>query len=1294
MAEGAPIYPSSYYKEREETAGLYPDPQDPQFAARLYSKREFYEARAVAANIYAGVDPCSSAAAEKLFDLTPVQRIVTRFMHPQTPYMGLLINHGVGVGKTCTAVTIAEQFLETAPKNKVIVLVPQALKDNFKNTVFDPSKLHWNAEEGKWTASQCTGVSYLERLDLLTNPDLAYVTNRVINDRANRYMITGYQAFANYVEKRLASSLPASGLTDEERRTAEDEILRRIFSDHLIIIDEAHNLRDVKFEKYKTVVRPTADATGNEAAENAGGKALNPYLKRICLNAEGLRLVLMTATPMYNEAPEIILLLNYLMMNDSKSDKAIMKVDDFFTADGALIPGSKQAALERVARRYVTYMRGENPFTFPLRMRPLVATENVSEMWPTASATKTPVALTEQDMAVLNALPLVFTEPAPGSPPDVALREATSRRADAAEGGVDAMLDARIQMGNISYPNGLYGIAGWDSHFMVQRDEEAIYGGKQVRKILHYLPKSDFDIDSVFAGEGLMACAPKIHRIVDSVTKARGMSFVYSQYIKGGALPIAVALERAGFQRRMADGRIMPLLKNAPPVAPICAICGDRSTSHTDAHPFRPACYVLLTSDPEITPNFSGLVRQATNFESDPEWAPLGSIVKAVIGSRVASEGLDLKCIREMHIMDPWYHLNRAEQIIGRGIRYCSHSALRAVEAREGLPPMSLNNCLIYLHALHIPEFETADLYAYRLAIAKAQTIGYVQRLLKKHAWDCNLELEAIVFAGLPPRPQIDAQGNRRQTIGDDGGVVDGYSINDQDYTTYCDYQVCRHECAVKVDPATVEIDSSTYTVNDARRMVLQKQDNVRRLFAEQTIVPEILIQEIYSDLPWEIASEALLELLDGRRFKITRKDGLTGFLVKKAGYVVFQPMAVADTDIPMTLRYKRAFQLKRLFMQTGLPVLGRAEDLGEERAPAFTAMATKLPVDMPTVTGLPNGQVAAELPMVLPSVAAGGGVAGGGVTTVAPASIAAGGGNIPVVDTVPSAATISSSEVIKRWIQWHEFVMTNGTANASQSLGNIEIYKLIRFLLVRYNKISEAKLVALRWWFDRLTYPDQRSLYEYAIKSDPRTPHVQSLLTICDTEIFITKSTQGYRIMNPETMLMEYFCTNQQTSSFSSCPSTMVDVVSGMMNKKLTGAMSGMFGFLAPKAGKMVFKSIDINKSAKTTGQVGAECGNVSNMKDHRERVVILQEAVAGTELADLMLNDDATSWDAADPDLKRRRIELTPEHIYDFTQPLICFYMEWLARILHARHVNGQRWFLTGTEAFIAGLKGRAGR
>jgi hypothetical protein len=78
-----------------------------------------------------------------------------------------------------------------------------------------------------------------------------------------------------------------------------------MFNDHLIIVDEAHNLRDEKEAAgdVSEIEDPTA------VSDTEAGKQLTPILKQIVVTAEGLRLMLMTATPMYNKATEILFLL-------------------------------------------------------------------------------------------------------------------------------------------------------------------------------------------------------------------------------------------------------------------------------------------------------------------------------------------------------------------------------------------------------------------------------------------------------------------------------------------------------------------------------------------------------------------------------------------------------------------------------------------------------------------------------------------------------------------------------------------------------------------------------------------------------------------------------------------------------------------------------------------------------------------------------------------------------------------------------------------------------------------------
>ena len=1228
--EGASTWPSTEMAAYEESAGLYPDPEDPAFAARLFSKREFYEARAISASILEGqTDPCTSAAAARVFELTPVQRIVSRFLHPTTPYNGMLLFHGVGVGKTCSAVTVAEQFLEMAPHMKVIVLAPHALQDNFKNTIFDADKISWDATKNEWSSKQCTGTSYLERLNLMEVNDIRKVQYQVDEDKRKRYTITGYQAFANWITRTLKAEIGA-GLADPElRRAAEDDILRRLFSDHLIIVDEAHNLRDTSAEGFAADESP---ATG-EASENKGGQNLHPFLKRIVLLSEGLRLVLMTATPMYNTAPEILRLLNYLIMNDTKSER--MQIPpSLFGPNDELRSGGALKALERAARKYVSYMRGENPFTFPLRLKPAEVEVDLISRWPVVSATKTPVDFTMPGVReALNAMPLIFTEPIPDSPPERLLRAGTSTALPSAAAGAagtgpttSAMLDLRMQMANISYPNSLYGTTGWESAFSAVSQQGSIW------KLQCFSPKAGFDVDSVFQGEGLRLHAPKIHRVISSVTKARGICFVYSRYIKAGAQPLAVALERAGFQRRLADGTVAPLLvgSSVTPVAPICAICGSQDgAAHKPDHPFRPAYYILLTSNTSVTPSFKGLIKRATTWPEDPEFGPLGTQVKVIIGSQVASEGLDLKCVREMHVLDAWYHLNRTDQIIGRAIRYCSHTALRRVEDRDRVSPMAYNNCLIYLHALMIPDFETADLYAYRLAIQKALMVGHVQRLIKKNAFDCNLELEAISFVGLKDRPQIDAQG-----------FVNEGSLNDQDFTTYCDYQACKHECAVTVARSEEEglrLDLSTFGVADARAIVLKNQDLVRNLFYNpeepekaRIMIPETMAQDAFSGLPWEIRSAALLELLDPRAFQLTHKDGLRGYLVKKAGFLVFQPAIITDTDVPITMRYARAFQIRRHFMKPR-PMFAALEDASAFPAAPFLPAASEFPSAAGAAAGPPP----------------------------------------PAPAPKPSA-----SSFLPLWPAWTAFVAGEGPFPVNKAIPAIWSW-----LMRHYAPIPESRGVALRWFYEKLTtYEERVTLCERAIatKEEP-------LFSTLKPDLMISSTVTAYRVYNPATNSVETRCSSAE-GGFSPCSSKIAELIAARLGPgplAIPGAVGTILGFLALKEGGLVFKTLDTTKKL-TASTVGAECGNTSQLKEHHPRVAALHAAAAADpRLGPLMLPDSLESFEPIKAGAKVRMSTTGPEHMRDITHQPLCLYMEFLTRILDAVRLGGLRWYLSPIEA-----------
>ena len=80
---------------------------------------------------------------------------------------------------------------------------------------------------------------------------------------------------------------------------------------------------------------------------------------------------------------------------------------------------------------------------------------------------------------------------------------------------------------------------------------------------------------------------------------------------------------------------------------------------------------------------------------------------------------MDFQNIRQVHVLEPWYNLNRLDQIIGRAVRNKSHCRL----------PYNKRNVEIFLYGSELDsKIEPIDLYVYRLAEYKSIRIGKISR--------------------------------------------------------------------------------------------------------------------------------------------------------------------------------------------------------------------------------------------------------------------------------------------------------------------------------------------------------------------------------------------------------------------------------------------------------------------------------------------------------------------------------------------------------------------------------------
>lgn len=106
-----------------------------------------------------------------------------------------------------------------------------------------------------------------------------------------------------------------------------------------------------------------------------------------------------------------------------------------------------------------------------------------------------------------------------------------------------------------------------------------------------------------------------------------------------------------------------------------------------------------------------------------------GANIKVFLLSPAAAEGLTLKNVRQVHIFEPYWHEVRILQMIGRGIRQCSHADL----------PMSERIVDVYRYKSISDGIETADQYVEGQAKNKDRLITSFLDTLKEAAVDCRL---------------------------------------------------------------------------------------------------------------------------------------------------------------------------------------------------------------------------------------------------------------------------------------------------------------------------------------------------------------------------------------------------------------------------------------------------------------------------------------------------------------------------------------------------------------------------
>ncbi len=822
------------------------------------------------------------------------------------------VANGIICHNTCASIAIAEKFKDMVQKynTKIYVLVSGPLiKDNWKDQLM-----------------LCTKETYLKMHDAtqyVNEADLEKEKKKALAVALQYYRFMSYRSF---YKKVLGEKIRDEVKDSEEkvkvsyRKTKEGEFERDIAIDRiynlnnsLIIIDEAHNL------------------TGN-----AYGDALMKVIK----DSVNLKVVLLTATPMKNLGSDIIQLLNFIRPPNFQLER-----DRIFTSHTNHEMEFKEGGVEylkKMAQGYVSYLRGADPLTFAKRDEKGVIPKGLM-------FTKViPCTMSKFQRSVY----------------DNAIREKK-------EDSLDRKSEA---VANFAFPGlskdkkDIMGFYGNDGITMIKNQLKSDYellNKKIAVSILKEKEQGDVEKDLIYLSEGgktitgsilkfhnlkhfsikFYKALKKLNRLVWGRKGARN-AFVYSNLVKVGIEMFMETLLQNGYLEYDDNPNNYKITPDT-----ICYFCGkthkehvqrklveteksqmgrvagadgsessteyDKKVGEVPFHNFAPATFISITGKSteeavEVIQEDKIKVLQ-TVFNSSDNIE--GKYIKLVLGSRVMNEGISLRNVSEVHILDVYFNLGKVDQVIGRAIRHCSHYQI--MDEKTPYPGVK-----VYKYSVTLGSELSSEEEMYKKAELKYILVKKVERALKQVSIDCPLNRFGNIFP--------EELTKFKNCV----SPAPGKEIKPGDVMcpAICDYIGCNFQCNDpylndiywnpkdnaynKIDKK--DIDYSTFVETLARSEIetvkgkIKEMYKLHHVYTLQDIIKYVKNsyegekKELFEDF---FCFKALDELIpisenDFNNFKDTVFDKFNkpGYLIYINKYYIFQPFD-QNTNVPMYYR-------------------------------------------------------------------------------------------------------------------------------------------------------------------------------------------------------------------------------------------------------------------------------------------------------------------------------------------------------------------------------------------------------
>lgn len=600
-------------------------------------------------------------------ELTLYQKFIGHFLNYQSPFKDMLIYHGVGSGKTNTTINIYNVLFNYTPKWNVFLLIPAALHD-------DP----WIKDIKKW----------------------------MVKDNFEK-------RFANIIFIHYDSPHADTDFLEKVRKA--DSSKSSIF-----IIEESH--------RFITNVY-------NNITKKKGKRAMviYDYIKEEKKENSNTRILLLSATPIVNQPFEYSLIFNLLRPDILPSSEAMFNHLFISSSTYSTLDQNNKNMFQRRIMGLVSYYIGATPDKYAQKNIHYVSIqmekhqqevydflENLENKKNNKLAGKRPtkkidtkstyMAYTRQ--ACNFVFPNISNKVNGENRPRPYMFNVSDKEADILLVDNTEKKDALKVNKNVNnYINELNNYINEFNNYITNiknnnykesLDNDIKVFKKEYECNFTKFYESKYQKSKLFLK--LYDSSPKFIQIIFNIFSTKGTVLVYSNYVDMEGLRLfKLYLEYFGFIGLARDKNFQP----------------NNETQKYDNFRY---CEFHGDIDRETRVNHKNIFNDSNN--------KYGKYCKIIMISPAGSEGISLKNVRQVHIIEPYWNEVRIEQVIGRALRFCHHKDL----------PMDERIVDVYRYKMIRKNNKTTtDQLIEDLARKKSNLLVSFNEAVKEVAIDCDL---------------------------------------------------------------------------------------------------------------------------------------------------------------------------------------------------------------------------------------------------------------------------------------------------------------------------------------------------------------------------------------------------------------------------------------------------------------------------------------------------------------------------------------------------------------------------